>query len=698
MFVRLSITVIALIFLVLPSAATEPLATADSVLVSAAKEMKNRNYHFAAKLAVKAEETGQRDLLLGIAELKSGKVEEAVTDLEKAVKSYPLLADVALHYQVQALLKTGKQVDALPVLKRLLKEFPESPHGRNNLLKQGEILFDSGDFAAAETAYLSFIEKYVAGSDAVQALYMTALCRERVNDPVGAARIFRSLWLNSPASSEAVKAEEDLKRLLQLGTAVAPYTPQELYKRGTTLYDQRKYELAIKTLRSINGKGEKRDFNDRLEFKVAQSLLKLRRYQEAEAAFKALLVSDLRSETRAEASRLLARAIEKSGRDEEALVAYNKVADTFSDSAEAEEALLDAAFIRKFQRKPAEMILVLNRILERYPGTKLKQRISWEIAWGSYLSGNYAAAREQFSRLLAVDAYRERGFYWLGRSLAASGDEAGASAQFALLANEFPYGFYALKAPEKLRKKTDETLPRLSGDLLDNFPVPEGYERIKALIYLGLIDDAARELAASRKKTGKGKIDSALVRFYLEIGDFNGAIPFADRETLKKEPQVSRIAWSLLYPKAFSELVTRYAREAAIPESLAYAVMRAESSFLPSAKSPVGARGLMQLMPETAATMLRQKGLDAERLYDPELNIRLGTRHLKDLLEQYKGNHIKAVAAYNAGGHNVSRWLKTYGDLAPDEFVESIPFGETRDYVKKVLATADLYKRLYGME
>jgi soluble lytic murein transglycosylase len=145
-------------------------------------------------------------------------------------------------------------------------------------------------------------------------------------------------------------------------------------------------------------------------------------------------------------------------------------------------------------------------------------------------------------------------------------------------------------------------------------------------------------------------------------------------------------------------MVTGFADKAGIAPSLAYAVMRSESAFLPSAVSPVGARGLMQLMPETAAAVLHEKKIDPERLYNPELNIRLGTRHLKDLLDQYKGDKIAVIASYNAGAHNVNRWRKTYDALDADEFVESIPFGETREYVKKVLATAALYQRLYGMK
>jgi soluble lytic murein transglycosylase len=153
----------------------------------------------------------------------------------------------------------------------------------------------------------------------------------------------------------------------------------------------------------------------------------------------------------------------------------------------------------------------------------------------------------------------------------------------------------------------------------------------------------------------------------------------------------------VLYPRAFGDLVIKYSARAGIEPSLAYAVMRAESSYSPAATSPVGARGLMQLMPQTAAQIMHEKKTDPEKLYDPELNIKLGTRHLRDLMDLNADNLTAVIASYNAGGTNVNRWLKTFANLNNEEFIESIPFGETRDYVKKVLTTAALYRRLYGI-
>jgi soluble lytic murein transglycosylase len=106
----------------------------------------------------------------------------------------------------------------------------------------------------------------------------------------------------------------------------------------------------------------------------------------------------------------------------------------------------------------------------------------------------------------------------------------------------------------------------------------------------------------------------------------------------------------------------------------------------------------MQLMPATAAMVegAGRKSLPVERLKEPELNITFGTRHMKDLLSEYNGNLIAVIASYNAGGNTVNRWLKSFGTLPQDEFTEQIPYGETRDYVKKVIATTAVYSRLYG--
>ena len=156
----------------------------------------------------------------------------------------------------------------------------------------------------------------------------------------------------------------------------------------------------------------------------------------------------------------------------------------------------------------------------------------------------------------------------------------------------------------------------------------------------------------------------------------------------------------MAYPLAFRELVAGNAAESKIAESLIYSIMRAESNYSPSALSPAGAVGLLQVMPATAAAIAKSgsdKGISL-RLTRPEFNIRLGVKHLKDLLEIYDGNLVMAVAAYNAGSGNVGRWIKRFGKLPKDLFIENIPFPETREYVKNVLVGIEIYKMLYKLD
>lgn len=154
-----------------------------------------------------------------------------------------------------------------------------------------------------------------------------------------------------------------------------------------------------------------------------------------------------------------------------------------------------------------------------------------------------------------------------------------------------------------------------------------------------------------------------------------------------------------LYPLHYAELARTYAKAYEVDPLLVVAVMRVESNFDLEARSSKGARGLMQLMPETANWAAEQLGMkldDPARLAEPEVNIELGTWYLSTLIRNFKGDLPLALAAYNGGQTNVERWLEQRDWSGERETVDDIPFPETRRYVRKVLFTYDWYRRLYG--
>jgi soluble lytic murein transglycosylase len=158
-------------------------------------------------------------------------------------------------------------------------------------------------------------------------------------------------------------------------------------------------------------------------------------------------------------------------------------------------------------------------------------------------------------------------------------------------------------------------------------------------------------------------------------------------------------SWKCKYPLGHIESVRLHASHRALDPYLVLALIRQESGFAPNLASPAGARGLMQMMPETAERTAQEYGLPpalAGMLETPDVNIQLGVYHLADLLREYGGNLTLTLAAYNAGKEPVQRWLQRYGFADEVEFVEDIPYAETREYVKRVLANYDRYTTLYA--
>jgi Soluble lytic murein transglycosylase and related regulatory proteins (some contain LysM/invasin domains) len=215
-----------------------------------------------------------------------------------------------------------------------------------------------------------------------------------------------------------------------------------------------------------------------------------------------------------------------------------------------------------------------------------------------------------------------------------------------------------------------------------------------------MAEEARNEMSFIARKTTDQKANfPALARVYLETGDYHFAISLFQKNRPIKWEKNTLPLWTAGFPLAHTAAVSRNAAENGLPEPLVYSIIRNESGFSPAIKSPVGAIGLMQLMPATAKQTAREKGeFDPLRLTDAGFNIKLGTRHLRDLLRDYDGDVVYSIAAYNAGANAVNRWRKNLKGLQKDEFIESIPYQETRDYVKKVYASIGIYRQLYGLK
>ena len=341
-----------------------------------------------------------------------------------------------------------------------------------------------------------------------------------------------------------------------------------------------------------------------------------------------------------------------------------------------------------------------------------------------------AAQFEAIEREAGIDEpyERARAAYWRARMLADRGEEGlrAALAVWRELAERYPTDYYGLLARvrlgERARAAAKEAVPvappaeRVSrvgpaatgydpGPLRDDPHLRAGLR----LARMGFDRAAAQELEEvplSRLKPGDSLDPVVLVADLLDrCGDHRAAhqlLRTRARAAFRHPPDAESLrAWHIAYPPAYRQEVLRWAAPAGVPPDLVQALMREESALDPRVVSPAGALGLTQLMLPTArsvATRLRLARPSRDDLLEPELNIRLGAQYLGGLLRRFDGQVALALAAYNAGGGAVSRWVEARDGLALDELVEEIPVEETRGYVKRVLRSYAAYRALYGAD
>lgn len=672
-------------------------SSGDEYLTRAAALYRDMDYGAAYVSAGSSSDQTHRAFVRGMAALRLDKFEEAAALLAEAEKKLPLIAEYAALYQAEALLKSKQYTAASAKAASIQASYPASRVVRRSEKLAADILFESGDYKNALRLYQAYMEKYPSGGDSVDASFASAQCREELADAAGALLIYRSLWLNSPASPLAAKSHERLKQLERSGLKLTPYSAEELLKRASALYAQNEFSASLKTLEMIPVASQSQAVAHRVDLRTGMAQYRLRQYKQAEKQFARPAAGALNG-VRSEARFWLAKTLERQDLKERALAMYLELAGEGRKQEFADDALIEAAGLKRGLGQYAEAARLFDQAARLSSEPAAIAKSGWDSGWCRYLAGDYPAAADIFKGLLTEESQREKVLYWLGRALEKNGDPAAAS-YYLTLQNEFPAGFYATwHREQKGVKDPREALG--NRDALAELPLPSGFDKARLLASLGLLGEARTEMAAIRKKNGEKKSPfPALARVYLEMRDYGSAISLFMQNRPVAWEKGTLPLWTAGYPRAYTELVSRNAALNGLSEGLVYALIRAESGFAPAIKSGAGAIGLMQMMPATAKLTAREKGdFDPRRLTVPEYNIRLGTKHMNDLMREHDGDVVYMAAAYNAGSGALERWKKSFRGLDKDEFIESIPYRETRDYVKKVYASAATYRRLYGLK
>jgi len=632
------------------------------------------------------------------ASLERGDVAASLASLERAAREFPEIGDHASALRAESLRESGDLAAAEVALAEAVERFPGS-RLRASLERQlGDVRFALGDERGARAAW-SEARSTTRDADARADLALAiAASLERSGDSARAAAAYRDLWSAQPTTEAAAAASLRLDELEAQGVGRAR-SAEDWRRRGDELFRRYHNEGALEAYDRALDLGLSSASAARARSQRAHVLFRLRRYADAVTAFAAL--------PRTADSRLWhARSLARSDRVPESIEALEQLAREGHGQIGVRARYFAGLLLdgRSFHDRA---LAHFDAVAKSGASVDLVHAALWRLAWHAYRSRDCASAVPRLARLVelekdAVVALQYR--YWRARCNEQL-DPKAAQAELGAMADEYPFTYYGWRASFRLEAPPAATTTRTARKLADG-PLalgPDETLRARILLAAGYDDLARDELRAlaQRVRTLADRLE--LAQLMSDAGDFNGAqLLFVSRYVglLAGGPIPHREdLWWHAWPNAFADEVDlAVGRPGAAERALVYAIMREESSFRPTVLSPSGAHGLMQIMPATGAKLSRdvgRAGFAPEQLLEADVNVLLGAHYLGQLASDFPGRLSAAIASYNAGPAAVREWIARDPSAPDDEWVEAIPYDETRGYVKRVLRSLHAYRVLY---
>ncbi len=606
---------------------------------------------------------------LALAQHDQGDLAGAADTLERLVRSYPdsAMLDRAELQLAETLVKLGRNQEGSAAAARLLARLPDPPIEQGARIAEAKALIALGNPKPAYTQLMELRDKYPR------------------SDSDGEARaLVHSILASNPEVAESGSLtyhREESALLLREGQLAAA---NEQARAGLAMAPEEsvRAELVWVIARAL------RPEPDRAKRAMLEYLQIAPRGHDAPAALEAL-----------------ALIYWHDNQYDPARSALGRLVANFPASQLAPGAMLRTGKIFEEEHKLDSSRAQYRRLAARYPNSEAAEEARFRAPWTLYLARSYRSAAAGFlsARAHAKDATdRDMCDYWRARALEKAGDSGSARAIFAKIAQSTDSNYYPELASRRVASPNPDLPaasarePAFSGSPAVSGAAEYHMARLQALRAMGLKELEPGELKALEVHGG----DTSEMRRFVLAGFASAdawydAIVAATR--MEKIGQLDHAAAERVrYPRAYWDLFHSASTRVALDPYLVLALARQESLFNPNATSVSNARGLMQLIPSTAKKVAAERGMDPDaiRLYDPSINVDLGTTYLKSLFEMFSGDAFHAVAAYNGGEHAVAKWMSEFpGD--DDEWVENIAYKETREYVKKVIGGRREYLLLY---
>ncbi|GIW42305.1 MAG: hypothetical protein KatS3mg076_2882 [Candidatus Binatia bacterium] len=631
-----------------------------------------------------------------LARLERGEARTAASLFEALASVEPATEDACGYFLGLSLARTGETGKAREAWLAVVDRHPESVWRPRALLELGRLAVVEGRPDEGEKFLRMALEGEASRDTVLEARVELAKVFVLRGDIAGALGELREVRLRGVGTSAARSAKELQRRIL--GLPEAPRWGREDWLReAEVLLEERDFVAAEAAARNADPAEADAD--------ALWALARALRGQKKRAAaatvygrFAALHPGDARVPR---ALFELASLLWNADEDVAAEAAFRAFLRRFPAHELAADAWYALGRIAESKGRFGEARRFYERTLASRPSARLREEAGWRIGWVLYRAGRWVEASRAFGQ--AARRGSSGALYWQARALERSGKRGDAVRLFARLVRESPHDYYAWLGELRLGLGSAPRTGTPPGPLPDLEPPPglPDYHLRRYRIWRrwNFREFAWEELAALRRAARtRSEILYVLVES-LASDDYPGAWALVRRLDGGLGSLPAELGLRLRYPLAFWDVVRREAERHDLDPFLVLALIRQESFFDPRAHSPADARGLMQLLPTVAAEEGAAAGLGSEvtaKLDDPEINVALGVRHLRRQLDRWKGDVVKALASYNGGWPAVERWVARFGDLELDEFVESITYRETRDYVKRVLTHYRAYRAYYG--
>lgn len=659
------------------------------------------------------------ELKSAVAALQSKHEGAAAAILKGLDRKLPKLADYVAWFRASAEFSSGNYTAVPAALEPVWSQSPTSPLIGRAVLLGADAFQQTGNTAAA----VSLLRKYYAALPQPQGDLSMAKAFAAAGDAVSAAVYAQRVYYGYPIASEAAEADALAANLeSQLGDKYPPAMGNAMLGRALKLLDAGQTEKARKELTALVPRlgGAERD--------TAQVKIGVAQYNAKDTKAAQRYLADLTVDSpSADAERLyyLLLCARRANDRASMNAALDQLASTHADSTWRLEALLAVANSYLVENQVDAYEPLYRACYESFPKEARAAGCHWKVTWAHYLRRKDDAREmlREHLRLFPNSDESSASLYFLARLAEGADDPSSARAYYSEIVREYPNYFYTGLARERLaalpataaapsapvsdflRTVAFNTRARVR-NFEPNATARLRLERARLLASAGLDDWAEIELRyAAQNEDQPHVMGLELATMASRRSAQDQAIRYLKRYApdylyLRIDSAPDEF-WKLAFPLPYRADLERFARQNNLDPFLVAALARQESEFNPKAVSGSSARGLTQIMPTTGRELSRQlriKPYSTASLFQPQVNLKLGSFYLKSVADSLEGRWEAALAAYNAGLSRAKTW-STWGEFREAaEFVETVPFTQTREYIQIVLRNADIYRQLYANE